>query len=309
MQASPTDRQKTIDYAKNLLEKNHEGDATGRIELGIAEIRTLVGEVLEHESAGRLSPMLAKVYKLLIAQKLEKPLAMDILQSLQAPATIQEEELKALVVEELIRRLPRPTPPPSRDNVTSTVIALVGPTGVGKTTTIAKLATKFRLQQGRSVALITADTFRVAAVDQLQKYAELFDVPLEIAGTALQMKESIRSCKGADIVLIDTAGRSAADFDRIQETSKIIEAANPSEIHLVLSAGTSVTASKRAAERFSVTKYNRVIVSKLDEAATIGEICSTLSSLRVPMSWVTDGQDISSHIELGRPAKLAESCF
>jgi flagellar biosynthesis protein FlhF len=309
MQASPTDRQKTIAYANSLLEENHTVDATGRIELGIAELRTLVGEVLEHESAGRLSPMLSKVFKLLIAQKIEKQLAMDILQSLQAPATIQENDLKTLVVEELIRRLPRPSPPPSRDNLSTTVIALVGPTGVGKTTTIAKLATKFKLQQGRSVALITADTFRVAAVDQLQKYADLFDIPLEIAGTALQMKESIRSCKDADIVLIDTAGRSAADHDRIQETSKIIEAANPSEVHLVLSAGTSVTASKRAADRFSETKYNRVIISKLDEAATMGEICSTLCSLRVPMSWVTNGQDISSHIELGRPAKLAGSFF
>jgi flagellar biosynthesis protein FlhF len=205
--------------------------------------------------------------------------------------------------------MPRAVPPPSRDSLDSTVIALVGPTGVGKTTTIAKLATKFRLQQGRSVALVTADTYRVAAVEQLQQYANLFDSTLAIAGTVEQMREAIDSCSSADIVLIDTAGRSAIDGDRIQETADILRVARPNEIHLVLSAATSTTATKRAVDGFSKTGYDRIIVSKLDEAESYGEIISTLCTMSRPMSWFTNGQDISTHIDLARPSKLVESIW
>ena len=309
MQSILTDRQKTIAYANTLLLDENMDDSTGRIELGIAEIRTLVGEVLEHESAGRLSPCLAKAYKTLISHGVDESLSMNILQSIQAPASVQDGELKNLVIEKLIRRLPRSAPPPSRDTSSPTIIALVGPTGVGKTTTIAKLATKFRLQQGRNVTLITADTYRVAAVDQLHKYAELLGAHMEIAGTALQMKESISSCIDCDIVLIDTAGRSAADHDRIQETALLLGAANPTEVHLVLSAGTSIAASRRAADRFAVTNYNRVIISKIDEAVTMGAMATTLCDMRVPMSWVTNGQDIASHIDLAKPSKIADALY
>ncbi|MAI67399.1 MAG: hypothetical protein CMJ26_05945 [Phycisphaerae bacterium] len=309
MQAITTDRQKTIAYANAvLLEKPREG-MSEQIELGFAELKSLVGEVLEHESAGRLSPVLAKAYKVLTSKGVEGPLAMDILQHVKAPSSIQYDALKPLVITEMVRRLPQTSPPPTRDATTPTIIALVGPTGVGKTTTIAKLATKFRLQQGRNVTLITADTYRVAAVDQLQQYANLVDTRLEIAGTALQMKESIATCTGSDIVLIDTAGRSAQDHDRITETAKIVASANPTEIHLVLSAATSITATKRAAERFIATGYNRVIATKVDEAVTMGEIFSTLCSMRASMSWVTNGQDVASHLDLANPVKLTTSFF
>ena len=307
MQASPTNRQKTIAYARSLLLDDMGNNAASRIELGIEEIKTLVGEVIEHESAGRLSPNLAKAYQSLIQEGVEESLAMDIFQTISVPPTTEETELRGILTHELIRRLPTLAPPPSRDSSSPTIIALVGPTGVGKTTTIAKLATKFRLQQGRNVTLITADTYRVAAVDQLQQYALLLDSRFEVAGTALQMKAAISSCNATDIVLIDTAGRSAADFDRIQETAAILDVAHPTEVHLVLSAAASITASKRSVDRFATTKYNRVIITKVDEAVRLGEMVSTLCTMHTPMSWVTNGQDIASHIELAKPTKFAES--
>ncbi|MBC8421701.1 AAA family ATPase [bacterium] len=213
------------------------------------------------------------------------------------------------LTQELIKRLPRAVPPPNRETHEPTIIALVGPTGVGKTTTIAKLATKFRLQQGRSVAMVTADTYRIAAIDQLQQYAELFDSTLKVAGTAEQMRTAIASCRQADIVLIDTAGRSAADGERIQETADILQIANPNEIHLVLSAATSRTATKKAVESYSRTRYDRIIVTKLDEVMVVGEMVSSLCFMNKPMSWFTNGQDISTHIDLARPSKLVESIW
>jgi len=304
------DKIKTIAYARQALDQSSEKRVSqNRIAVDLAEIKTLVSEVLTHDNASRLSPHLASVHRSLISRGIDTRLATEIVERLHADPSMQEEDLHANMMHELIARLPLSVPPPSRGVRQSTVIALVGPTGVGKTTTIAKLATKFRLQQGRSVSLITADTYRVAAVDQLQQYAELFDATLEIAGTAEQMQYAIEACRHSDIVLIDTAGRSAADEDRIQETANILRVASPDETHLVLSAATSMSASQRAARSFLVTGYDRVIVSKLDEAEMLGETVSALCAIGRPLSWFTDGQDISSHINLARPAQLVEAVF
>ncbi len=146
--------------------------AAKRIELGIAEIRNLVTEVLDQETAGRLSPVLANAHRTLVKKGIDSSLATDIVQTLDINSSMSNEEIQKNMMNELIRRLPEVVPPSNRYSMEPTVIALVGPTGVGKTTTIAKLATKYWLQQGRSVAFITADTYRVAAVDQLGQYAK-----------------------------------------------------------------------------------------------------------------------------------------
>ena len=149
----------------------------------------------------------------------------------------------------------------------------------------------------------------MAAVDQLQQYANLFDSTLEIAGTVEQMKEAITMCRSVDIVLIDTAGRSVSDSNRIQETADILQMAQPDEVHLVLSATTSMPATKMAAKGFEPMRYDRIIVTKLDEVITPSEMVSTLCSMDKPMSWFTDGQDISAHLDLARPSKLVESIW
>ncbi|HIB01311.1 MAG TPA: AAA family ATPase [Phycisphaerales bacterium] len=303
------DQFQTIEYAKRLLSEHPQNDATNRIELGIAEIRTLVGEVLDYESAGKLSPSLARIHGELTNRGIEDSLAIELVQSIDSSRTLNYEEIRTLVIEQLLFKLPRTIPPPSRADVAPAVIALVGPTGVGKTTTIAKLATAFRLQQGRSVAFITADTYRVAAVEQMSKYADLFDAKLEVVGTAEQMKEAMKNCCGADVILIDTAGRSVVDGDRIEETAKILEVAKPTQTHIVLSAATSITASRRAIEGFSPTNFDRILVTKLDEAVTKGEIISTLCFVGSPLSWCTNGQDIATHIEIAKSSKLVDLLF
>ena len=304
------DQSRTIAYAKSLLQPSSASNTIEqRIELGFAEIRTLVGEVLENGSPQRGSLLLNRAHEMLTNQGIDHALAREIVEHIQLDSSMSNDAIHQLMMQEMVRRLPRAVPPPIRDALEPTVIALVGPTGVGKTTTIAKLATKFRLQQGRSIALITADTYRVAAVDQLQQYANLFDSTLEIAGTSEQMIEAMEKCKSVDVVLIDTAGRSAEDCNRIQETADILQIANPNEVHLVLSAATSMTATKKAVEGFAAMRYDRIIVTKLDEVITPGEMVSTLCFMDKPMSWFTDGQDISAHIDLARPSKLVEALW
>ena len=303
------DKQHIIEYAASILGETSHPSAIDRIESGIVEITNLVEEVLEHESTGGLSPVQASIHQVLVDQGFNPTLATGILDSIHLDASYHEDQLSKLVANEIIRRMPQVVQPPLRDSSRPSVIALVGPTGVGKTTTIAKLATRFGLQQGRRIVLVTADTYRVAAVDQLQQYANIFDAQLEIASSAVEMTSKMASLDKSGVVLIDTAGRSAADEERIEETAKILQAARPTETHLVLSAATSVTASKRAIEKFSPTGFNRVIVTKLDEAVTNGEILTTLCDLKVPISWFTDGQDVSSHLEIAKPSRIVDQMF
>jgi flagellar biosynthesis protein FlhF len=306
--ATLEDREKTVAYAKSLLKENKDTSIdAAKIEEGIEEIRSMVGEVLEHGSAGWLSPALAQSHAWLVSQGIPDDEATTVVQRAGEGSDIDRDTLHQRLVETFLTRLPSCTLPPRREAGQRAVIALIGPTGVGKTTTIAKLATRFRLQQGRRVALITADTYRIAAVDQLQKYAELVDASFYVASTKQQMRETIASIHDVDVILIDTAGRSRTDGDRIQETGEIVAAAEPTERHLVLSAATSLTATRRAAESFMVTSCDRIIVTKLDEAGSLGEIISTLSELQLPVSWFTNGQDVSANIEPAKMERLVES--
>ena len=123
------------------------------------------------------------------------------------------------------------------------VVALVGPTGVGKTTTIAKIAANFRLRDKKTVGLITADTYRIAAVEQLRTYAEIIDLPLEVVTTPREMRRAVLQMEHLDLVLIDTAGRSPHDELRLHELRALLREANPDETHLVLSTDVAIRGS------------------------------------------------------------------
>ncbi len=124
--------------------------------------------------------------------------------------------------------------------------ALVGPTGVGKTTTIAKLAANFRLKEKRRVGLITVDTYRIAAVEQLRTYADIIDLPMQVVSTPPEMREAVQRMSHLDLILLDTAGRSPKDEVRIQELKAFLAEAAADEVHLVLS---SVAGRERSSRR------------------------------------------------------------
>ena len=119
------------------------------------------------------------------------------------------------------------------------VVTLIGPTGVGKTTSIAKIAANLKLRSGKKVGLITIDTYRIGAIDQLRMYAQIIDVPLKVVLTPSELRDTVESMRDSvDVILIDTAGRSQNDELKIKELKTFIDAAEPDEVHLVL-AGTA----------------------------------------------------------------------
>jgi flagellar biosynthesis protein FlhF len=185
------------------------------------------------------------------------------------------------------------------------LVALVGPTGVGKTTTTAKLAAHFRLREQRRVGLITVDTYRIAAVDQLRTYADIIDLPMEVASTPHEMEQAIGRLADLDLILMDTAGRSPRDEVQIQELKSLLDEAQPDEVHLVLSCGSGTGAFASSIERFAAVGANRMILTKLDEAQGLGALLPLLRSSRLPLSYVTSGQNVPDDIEVADPARLA----
>jgi len=183
---------------------------------------------------------------------------------------------------------------------------LVGATGVGKTTTLAKLAAQFRIKEGKKVGLITIDTYRIAAVEQLRTYARIIDTPLEVVLTPQELRLAIERLADCDIILVDTAGRSQFDAPKLDELRAFLKAADPRETHLVLSATSSRAVLQKSIELFSGLGVNRVLFTKLDEAVGIGTLLAAVHKLDVKMSYITTGQDVPNDIEVGDGRRLAE---
>jgi flagellar biosynthesis protein FlhF len=187
----------------------------------------------------------------------------------------------------------------------SRVVALVGPTGVGKTTTIAKLAANYRLREKRRVGLITVDTYRVAAVEQLRTYADIIDLPMEVVATPREMREAVARMSHLDLVLMDTAGRSPRDEVKIQELKSMLGEAEPDEVHLVLSSTAGAKSLLATAERFVDVGTTALVLTKLDEASSLGHLVSLVRECRLPVSYLTDGQNVPDDIEVAERRRLA----
>lgn len=219
------------------------------------------------------------------------------------PATSWPERVQATVARELKLAGPIRTQPGARH-----VVALVGPTGVGKTTTIAKLAAGFRIEARRRVGLLTIDTFRIAAVQQLKAYAEIMDLPMEVVERAGEMQPALDRLGDVDLVLIDTAGRSPRSDARIEQLVELLKAAQPDETHLVLSATGAASTIHAALEGFAPVRPTAAILTKLDETPHTAGVLSALSAAAslggIPLSYVTNGQQVPDDIELADAERL-----
>jgi flagellar biosynthesis protein FlhF len=251
---------------------------------------------------------LFQVYTDLIEAEFEERIAQELIEHLRTETTVDLNDSFAMRAEllRLIEQEIRVSGPLQISPGSGRVVALVGPTGVGKTTTIAKLAANYRLRENKSVGLVTVDTYRIAAVEQLRTYAEIIDLPMEVVSTPREMREAIARMRSLDLVLMDTAGRSPKDDVRIQELKTILAEANPAEVHLVLSAVGSAKSLTTTAERFSAVGTTSMIVTKLDEATGLGNLLSVARSCQLPVSYVTDGQNVPDDIQVAQKRALAQ---
>jgi flagellar biosynthesis protein FlhF len=185
-------------------------------------------------------------------------------------------------------------------------IALVGPTGVGKTTTLAKLAGIASVLEGKRVSLITIDTFRVAALDQLQAYADILSVPMDVAHTPKELKSLLDKHRDQDLVLIDTAGRSPFNKLQIAEIKGFLDVCPGLKTYLVLSATTNQSDLNGIIMSYGAFSISKIIFTKLDETQSYGVVLNTVTSFKKGLAYYTTGQNVPDDIEKPVPLQLAK---
>lgn len=233
-----------------------------------------------------------------IVKQLHQSVRTDVLQQ---PAMLQ-----AKLAEQIEKMIPTAGPIVRKKVAGPHVVALIGPTGVGKTTTIAKLAANLKLREKRKVGLITIDTYRIAAIDQLKKYADIIGSPLRVVGSAEDLRSAVQAMTDCEFVLIDTAGRSPNDTLKLNELKSFLAAASPDEVHLVLATTASQASAELAIDRFGDVRADKLIFTKLDEAANVGIVLNVIRKVGRPLSYVTTGQDVPDDIEEAKGKRLAQ---
>ena len=183
-------------------------------------------------------------------------------------------------------------------------IVLVGPTGVGKTTTIAKLAGRLALIEKKKVGLITIDTYRIGAIEQLKTYAEIMNIPFKVVITIKEMQEAINSMEDCDVVLIDTTGRSSKNTMQISELRAFVENAEPDCIDMVISATTKNRDIKTILNGYSELNYDNVIITKLDETTVYGSLYNICRHSNKPVNFITVGQNVPDDIKISTKEEM-----
>ncbi len=181
----------------------------------------------------------------------------------------------------------------------------IGPTGVGKTTTLAKLAARSSFSLNEKVGLITIDHYRIGAVEQLRTYAEIMDLPLEVVMTPQDLFKVMVRLDGCDRIFVDTAGRSTGSDEQLEDLLPYIDMLLPADIHLVISATTRRQDVGYITERFKRLKYNRLIVTKLDETNAYGAVLNGSYYTKLPLVCLTDGQRVPEDLQLAADVDLA----
>lgn len=251
-------------------------------------------------------------YRTLRASEVEEKLAHQIIgDAMQhvTPSLIDDPQEVNKVVEEITARYFLKPNPISfhKGNEKQRIVALVGPTGVGKTTTIAKLAAQFSVLEKKRVALVTVDTYRVAAMEQLQTYANLMALPLETASTPKQFQDVLRKYEEVELILVDTAGRSPLNKIAMAELKAFMDACTNIEIFLVMGATTKQADLWEITSRFGELNVKQLIFTKLDETMKYGVILNVVNRLRKSLAYITTGQDVPDDIEVPDPEQLARS--
>lgn len=181
------------------------------------------------------------------------------------------------------------------------VVFFVGPTGVGKTTTIAKVASKFKIEEDRKIAMFTADTYRIAAAEQLRTYANILEVPFKVIYTPDEIGEGIKEFFSCDYILVDTAGYSPNNKDQIDEMYRLfssIEDSVEKDVFLVISATTKHKDLINIVKSYSRFENYKLIFTKLDETIGYGNILNIKMLTDAPMSYITNGQNVPDDISV-----------
>lgn len=189
------------------------------------------------------------------------------------------------------------------------VVFFIGPTGVGKTTTIAKLASNFAVEEKKKIALLTADTYRIAAAEQLRTYAQILEIPFRVIYSTEEFKEAVESFKDYDYIFVDTAGHSHQNAEQLGKMKEYLETMGEgaqTQVFLVLSATTKYRDLLKIADNYREISDYQLIFTKLDETTTLGNLLNVKLHADTPIAYITCGQNVPNDIEKFNPQKTVK---
>jgi len=184
--------------------------------------------------------------------------------------------------------------------------AFIGPTGVGKTTTVAKLAALDSINSGKKVGLITIDTYRIGAVEQLKIYADILGIPLQVVNSINDIERALENLKECDTILVDTTGRSTKNVMHLSELKLYLNRMKPDVIHLCMSVTTKYSDMVNIITGFEAMNYSSIILTKFDETSTYGSIVNAAYNAKVPISYISVGQNVPDDLEEATKDKLLD---
>ena len=280
-------------------QQDHGTEEPTEVRSDLAQIRTMLSTLI---GSGTLAPdaegsTAQRLFYFLLGRGIDEPLARSLVQRIVARvdsgALGDLDRLKLNLAAEMRADLGRV----ERGGLPARVQIFVGPTGVGKTTTIAKLAARAARTTNNNVLIITTDVHRVAAVEQMVRFGEMISVPVEVAISPADLARAISQAEDRERIFVDTTGRSHLDASSLRSLHAFIETAGESEVMLVMSATTRAVDSRDILEAYSKLPCSRLIMTKLDETRVYGELYNCVARSGRPIACITNGQAVPEHLE------------
>ncbi|GKW46538.1 flagellar biosynthesis protein FlhF [Planococcus sp. NCCP-2050] len=274
----------------------------------MSEIKGIKQFMLQVMEEDRLPVALKGLNKRLMEQGVSKEIQSELyaklITALEQNPKMSESEIREFARTEIIEMIGFHQPAPVDKN--PEIICFIGPTGVGKTTTIAKIAADFMLREDKKVGLITSDTYRIAAVEQLKTYAGILNIPIEVVESASELTHAMEVLSDCDIVLMDTAGRNYQQKQYIEELEALLSDKNKVQINLVLSLTSKYEDMKKIVDNFQTIVMDELLLTKMDETSSSGAILNLIHHYSIPIRYIANGQSVPDDIFTVTPELIAD---
>jgi flagellar biosynthesis protein FlhF len=258
---------------------------------------------------GRNDNTLGDIFQHLLSQGVKRDVANDLVEVIKKVKPTNRIDLKDKVISKISAALQQKRDMPSPASRTKTdpkVLAFIGSTGVGKTTALAKLAAKQVIERNKKVALITIDSYRIAASEELKIYGRAIGIPVKTAATPTAFTAAVNAFRQHDLILVDTPGINSENHSEVEDLKSYLEVIPSMEIHLLLSAGAKEADLFNTIGRLGAIPIQYLIFTKLDESATFGNLINLLVDNQLPLSFLTTGRQVPDSIETGSVEQIVK---
>lgn len=274
------------------------------------EMKSMIGKVYNiiKDEDENISELVKEYLSRLRNNEVEEEIVLSIKEKINNSLTIQMQEDENIVRNFIHNILLEFFPKDDHMDINSKkVMIFVGPTGVGKTTTLAKLAALYSLSKNKKVAFITSDTYRIAAVEQLRTFSEIIGIPISVIYSPLEFVDAIERYKNKDIIMVDTAGRSHKDKYQLMELKPLLNTDIDSQVYLVISATTKMADCREIIKSYNFLQDYKLLFTKIDETSSTGILLNAAYITKKPLSYVTIGQNVPDDIEIADINKIIYS--